>query len=72
MISYLRQFLFNRKLAAAEREVFTAACRLSLARARHQRVIGHYEALDEAWRKLNRTRREARQMGLFDTARKAA
>jgi hypothetical protein len=73
MISYLRQFLFARKLAAAEREVFNAACRLSTARARHQRVIGHYEALDEAWRKLNRTRREARQMGLFDShARKAA
>lgn len=72
MIAFIQKYLLTRKLAAAEREVFTAACRLSLARARHQRVIGHYEALDEAWRKLNRTRREARQMGLFDTARKAA
>jgi len=72
MINAIRKLLFARKLAAAEREVFDAACRLSAAKARHQRVIGFYEELDEAWKNLNRIRREARQLGLFDSTRKAA
>lgn len=71
-MKFVLRFLYSRRLTVAEREMFNAASRLARARAEHKRVIGHYEALDEAWRNLNRIRREARQLGLFETVRPAA
>lgn len=67
-MKWFKRLYFARRLTEAERDVFDAACRLCLARAGHKRNAGHAEELDDAWKRLNGLRRQARVSGLFEKA----